>query len=96
MFILHLDVVVKQGGENAFEAFYCDTFYKAVTKQIGFSQTQLLKDKAPESRTHRLVIAFESEELQKKWMASELHQDVSAKLQEHIAKVCSADYFDAT
>ena len=95
MFILHLDLAIKQGNDSGFEVFYRDVFYKAIAKQPGFSQTQLLRDKVPQSRTHRLVIAFENEDLQKRWVASELHRDVSARLQEYIAKVCAADSFDA-
>lgn len=94
MFILHLDLAIKQGGEEAFEAFYRDVFHKAIAEQPGFSQAQLLQDKVPQSRTHRLAIVFENEELQKGWVATELHNQVSSKMMQLIAKVCSADSFE--
>jgi heme-degrading monooxygenase HmoA len=94
MFVIQLDLGVKDGCGAAFEAFYREVFQPALAQQPGFSQTQLLTDHAPQARTHRLAIAFESEALQKKWMATELHDQVSAKLMELISKVCSADQFD--
>lgn len=95
MFVLHLELGVKEGSEAAFEAFYRDVFHQAIAQQPGFSQTQLLRDKTTQSRTHRLVIAFENEELQKGWVATELHHQVSSKMMQLIAKVCSADSFEA-
>lgn len=94
MFVLHLDLKAKPDSEAAFEAFYREIFHPAIAKQPGFSQTQLLRDKAQGARTHRLIVAFESEALQQKWVATELHGQVASKLMESIAEVHSADPFD--
>lgn len=94
MFVLHLDLAVKPDGEAAFDAFYREVFCPAISRQHGFVQTQLLRDPAHAARTHRLVIVFDSEHLQKQWVESDLHRQVASQLQTHIAAVCSADSFD--
>jgi heme-degrading monooxygenase HmoA len=80
MFTLHVDLSVKPGMTKALEVTYRDIFAPAISKQAGFSETKLLKARSPEAHSHRLVIAFESEELQKKWVATDLHQEVWPKM----------------
>ena len=94
MFILHVDLTAKAGLSDALMATYRDVFCPAIAKQPGFLETKLLRSKPPMARTHRLVIVFEKEELQKQWVATDLHQEAWKELKGNIAKVCSVDFFD--
>lgn len=76
MFILHVDLSVKPGMTKALEGTYRDVFVPAISKQAGFSEAKLLRAISSEAHSHWLVIAFESEELQKQLVATELHQQV--------------------
>ena len=80
MFILHVDVSVKPGMTKALEGTYRDVFVPAISKQAGFSEVKLLRAISSEGHSHRLVIAFEREELQKQWVATDLHQQVWPKM----------------
>jgi heme-degrading monooxygenase HmoA len=93
MFILHVDLTVKSGMTEALKGTYRDVFCPAISKQPGFSETKLLQAKPPGARTHRLVIGFEKEELQKKWVATDLHQQVWPKMEANIEKY-SVDFFE--
>jgi heme-degrading monooxygenase HmoA len=94
MFILHVDLKVKPGRADALKATYRDVFIPAITKQPGFAETKLLQARSDEARTHRLIIAFEKEELQKKWLATDLHQKVWPEMETNIAQY-SVDLFDS-
>jgi heme-degrading monooxygenase HmoA len=93
MFILHVDLSVKSGMTEALKSTYRGVFCPAISEQPGFSETKLLRAKSSEARTHRLVIEFESEELQKKWVATNLHQEVWPQMEAAIAQY-SVDYFE--
>ena len=93
MFTLHVDLSVKPGMTKALEVTYRDIFVPAISKQLGFSETKLLKTISPEAHSHRLVIAFESEELQKKWVATDLHQQVWPKMDANMAQF-SVHYYE--
>jgi heme-degrading monooxygenase HmoA len=80
MFTLHVDLSVQPGMTKALEGTYRDVFAPAISKQAGFSETKLLRALSSEAHSHRLVIAFESETLQKKWVATDLHQEVWPKM----------------
>jgi heme-degrading monooxygenase HmoA len=84
MFILHADLSVKPGMTKALEGTYRDVFVPAISKQAGFSEVKLLRAISSEANSHRLVIAFEREELQKKWVATDLHQEVWLKMEASI------------
>jgi len=92
MFILHVDLSVKEGMTKALEGTYRDVFVPAISKQAGYSEAKLLRAISSEAHSHRLVIAFESEELQKKWVATDLHQQVWPKMEMNIAEY-SVDSF---
>jgi heme-degrading monooxygenase HmoA len=93
VFVLHVDLRVKPGAADALKATYRDTFCPAISKQPGFLQANLLQARAPELRTYRLVIAFEEEELQKTWVATDLHQHVWSKMEANISQY-SVDSFE--
>ena len=86
MFILHVDLSVKPGMTKALEDTYRDVFVPAISKQAGFSETKLLWAISSEAQRHRLVIAFESETLQKKWVATDLHQEVWPKMHANMSQ----------
>ena len=65
MFILHVDLSVRPGMTKALEGTYRDVFVAAISKHAGFSESKLLRAISSEAHSHRLVIALESEELQK-------------------------------
>ena len=86
MFVLHVDLSVKPGMANALEVTYRNIFMPAISKQAGFSEVKLLRPISSEAHSHRLVIAFEKEELQKKWVATDLHQEVWPKMEANMAQ----------
>ncbi len=93
MFILHVDLSVKPGMTKALESTYRDVFVPAISKQAGFSETKLLRAISSEAHSHRLVIAFELEELQKKWVATDLHQEVWPKMDANMSQF-SVHYYE--
>jgi heme-degrading monooxygenase HmoA len=93
MFILHVDLSVKPGMTKALEGTYRDVFVPAISKQAGFSETKLLRSISSEAHSHRLVIAFEREELQKKWVATDLHQEVWPKMDANMSQF-SVHYYE--
>jgi heme-degrading monooxygenase HmoA len=92
MFILHVDLSVKPGMTKALEGTYRDVFVPAISKQAGFSETKLLRAISSEANSHRLVIAFESETLQKKWVATDLHQEVWPKMDANMVQFSVHNY----
>jgi heme-degrading monooxygenase HmoA len=79
---LHLDLEVDPAKESEMLANFRKTFRPAISKQPGFVDVKLLKlqsalaGKAPANSTYRLLISFETEEQRKKWVATDLHQQV--------------------
>ena len=75
MFILNVDLDVKSGSEQALENTFRTVFIPAISKQEGFSRTQLLRPHAS-GTPYRLSIEFQTHALQHKWVAQPLHQEV--------------------
>jgi heme-degrading monooxygenase HmoA len=94
MFTLHVDLSVKSGMTKALEVTYRDIFVPAISKQAGFSETKLLRAISAEAQSHRLVIAFENEELQQKWVATDLHQQVWPKMNANMVQF-SVHYYES-
>ena len=92
MFVLHVDLSVKPAMTKALEVTYRDIFVPAISKQAGFSEAKLLRATSSEVHSHRLVIAFESEELQKKWVATDLHQEVWPKMDANMVQFSVHNY----
>lgn len=75
MFVLHVDFKSRSDSRQALEDNYEGVFRPAISSQPGFDHVLLLQsDKYPNE--YRLVIAFQNEPFQKKWVASSLHQEV--------------------
>jgi hypothetical protein len=79
---LHLDLEVDPAKESEMLANFRKTFRPAISKQPGFVDVKLLKlqgalaGKAPANSMYRLLISFETEDLRKRWVATDLHQQV--------------------
>jgi heme-degrading monooxygenase HmoA len=91
MFVLFVDMKIKPGSQQALETTYTETFRPAISKQEGFCAVELLRSNR-DSGEYRLSIAFESHPLQKKWVASDLHQDVWPRMEDHCADYSVNDY----
>jgi heme-degrading monooxygenase HmoA len=91
VFILNVDLYVKSGSDKGLENIFKDNFVPAISKQDGFSRTQLLRPRESES-PYRLVIEFQSLELQQKWVAQPLHQDVWSQMGAHFSKYSAHNY----
>jgi heme-degrading monooxygenase HmoA len=85
MFTLHVDLSLEPGTTELLERIYREVFRPPLSKQPGFSETQLLRPRL-EVQGYRLVIAFEDEEFQKKWVATDLHQEVWPKMESFVGQ----------
>ncbi|HUY12842.1 MAG TPA: antibiotic biosynthesis monooxygenase [Terriglobia bacterium] len=84
MFVLHVEMEIKPGLQHALEKTYVETFRPAISRQEGFSAMNLLRPS--EDGDYRLSIAFDSQPLQQKWVATDVHQQVWPLMENH----CSA------
>jgi heme-degrading monooxygenase HmoA len=91
MFVLFVDMKLNPGAQAGLEKTYTDTFRPAISKQEGFRDVELLRPNQA-GGDWRLRIAFESHDLQKKWVALDLHQVVWPQMQSHFADFSVNDY----
>ena len=91
MFVLFVDMKIKPGSQQALEKTYTETFRPAISRQEGFRGVELLRSNQ-DGGEYRLSIAFESHPLQKKWVASDLHQDVWPRMEDYCADYSVNDY----
>jgi heme-degrading monooxygenase HmoA len=91
MFVLFVDMKLNPGAQASLEKTYTDTFRPAISKQEGFRDVELLRPNQA-GGDWRLRIAFESHDLQKKWVALDLHQVVWPQMQSHFADFSVNDY----
>jgi heme-degrading monooxygenase HmoA len=82
MFVLHVDLQAKSGSRASLERTFLETFRPAISAQEGFAGVSLLRSKENEN-DYRLVIAFNSQDLQQKWVATEVHQRVWPQMERH-------------
>jgi heme-degrading monooxygenase HmoA len=75
VFILNVDLDVKSGSEQNLENTFRTIFVPAISKQEGFSRTQLLRPH-DSGGAYRLSIEFQSHAMQQKWVALPLHQQI--------------------
>jgi len=83
MYVLHLNLKIKDGEGLATERDFHGPFKAAISKQEGFKSVALLRP--VDGGDTVLTIAFESRELQQKWVATELHQQVWSLMERHFA-----------
>jgi heme-degrading monooxygenase HmoA len=75
MFMLHIDLKVKAGQQEALEKTYLEKFRPAISAQEGFSAAQLLRSNE-DDLNYRLALSFDRQASQQKWVATDLHQVV--------------------
>jgi heme-degrading monooxygenase HmoA len=91
MFVLHVDLEVRPDSGQGLESTYEGAFRPAITSQPGFHHVLLLhSDKDP--NRYRLVIAFQDEQSQKKWVATSLHQEVWPRMEANCSS-CEVETF---
>jgi len=93
MFTVHMDLVAREGVSNDLSTFYRETFRQAIRMQPGFLATQLLAAHSPSEWTHRLLIAFKTQEQFFQWVNSAIHREVSKSLEVSVASVGPAAFF---
>jgi heme-degrading monooxygenase HmoA len=91
MFILHIDMTVKPGSEQALEKAYRQNFRPAVSAQEGFEDVNLLRP-SREDVNYRLSIAFDHQSSQQKWVATALHDQVWPMMATHCTE-CLVKYY---
>jgi heme-degrading monooxygenase HmoA len=91
MFILNVDLSVKPGSGPALERTFKTIFVPAISKQEGFAQAALLRPGIA-GADYRLVLGFENQTMQQKWVATPLHQEVWPRMEGHCAKYAVQDY----
>jgi heme-degrading monooxygenase HmoA len=91
MFVLFVDMQVKPGSQPTLEKTYTEIFRPAISRQDGFRWVELLRSNR-DSGEYRLSIAFAVHDLQKKWVASDLHQEVWPQVEAHCLEYSVKDY----
>jgi heme-degrading monooxygenase HmoA len=91
MFILNVDLSVKPGSGPALERTFKTIFVPAISQQEGFAQAALLRPGIADA-DYRLVLGFENQTMQQKWVATPLHQEVWPRMEGHCAKYAVQDY----
>jgi heme-degrading monooxygenase HmoA len=91
VFVLNVDLDVRSGSEENLESTFRTVFVPAISKQEGFSDTQLLRPR-DSGAAYRLVIRFQNQELQQKWVAQPLHQEVWPQMEANCSKYSVHNY----
>jgi heme-degrading monooxygenase HmoA len=91
MFVLFVDIKLRPGSQQTLEKTYAEIFRPAITGQEGFRGVELLRSNH-DGGEYRLSIAFESHALQKKWVATDLHQEVWPQMEGQCADYSVTDY----
>ena len=80
MLVLHVDLEARSDSRRALESTYEEVFRPAISSQPGFDHVLLLQS-GSDQNGYRLVIAFQDEVSQKKWVATGLHQEIWPKME---------------
>lgn len=91
MYLLNVDLTVKAGSELSLEKTFKTVFVPAITKQEGFSRTALLRPTETGSN-YRLVIGFQNQTTQQKWVAAPLHQEVWPQMESNFSNYSVLTY----
>jgi heme-degrading monooxygenase HmoA len=94
MFVLHAAIKVKSGHEKAAQSVFAETFEQAISAQPGFKCVEFLKPL--EGGEYVLVIGFESEALQQKWVGTDLHSQVWSQMEANFDGWTAKRYRSAT
>jgi heme-degrading monooxygenase HmoA len=82
--VLHVKITTQSGHGAEMEKTFHETFYPAVSSQAGFKYSDLLKEQGGDN-SYVLTIAFESEDLRMRWVATDLHQEVWPQMAAHMS-----------
>jgi heme-degrading monooxygenase HmoA len=83
MFVLHVDLQVKPGSQQALEDTFAGTFFPAISQQGGFRAVKMLRPFEDDGGDYRLSIAFDDRHAQQTWVATDLHQAVWPQMESH-------------
>jgi heme-degrading monooxygenase HmoA len=75
MFVLHIDLELKAGAQEALKTAFRDTFRPAISAQDGFLAAELLQP-LDSASAYCLELAFDQQATQQQWVATDLHQQV--------------------
>lgn len=92
MFILNVDLNVKPGSQEPLEQTYKNIFVPAISQQEGFTRAELLRPNDAGTADYRLVIGFENQTLQQKWVTVPLHQEIWPQMEGHCTKYSVQGY----
>lgn len=92
MFVLHVKIEMKSGQGPAAERVFAGPFKAAISAQEGFASVQFLRPK--DGGLYILSIAFDSQAMQQKWVATDLHDHVWSDMEQHFDRY-SLDTFTA-
>jgi heme-degrading monooxygenase HmoA len=79
VFVLHVTIKVKPGQEAVAQGVFAGPFKAAIVAQPGFKDVRFLKPL--DGGEYVLAIAFESQTLQQKWVATDLHTQVWSQME---------------
>lgn len=79
MIELHIHLEPFAGKEGELESAFRDAFVPAISVQQGFRRVALLKARDA-LRRYQIHLAFDSEELRLKWVASREHQEAFPRI----------------
>ena len=82
MFVLNVDLNIKPGAGENLETTFRQVFIPAISQQEGFARAELLRPQ-DDGADYRLVIGFDNQPLQQKWVAAPLHQEVWPQVEAH-------------
>ena len=91
MFVLHIELKVKPGLQQALEKTYLGKFRPAISAQEGFNAVQLLHSKEDDAN-YRLCLTFDQQGSQQKWVATDLHQEVWPAIADQCAEFSVQGY----
>jgi heme-degrading monooxygenase HmoA len=80
MFVLNVDLKVRSDAGPTLEKAFGEVFRPAISSQPGFEHILLLHSGKNQDE-YRLGIAFQDETSQKRWVATDLHQEVWPKIE---------------
>jgi heme-degrading monooxygenase HmoA len=79
VYVVQVTITVKPGHEQAAQSIFAGPFRPAISAQPGFKGVEFLKP--IDGAEYVLSIAFESQTLQQKWVATNLHTQVWSQME---------------
>jgi heme-degrading monooxygenase HmoA len=83
MFVVNVEMTIKPGLQRAFEQAFVEIFRPVISRQEGFHAVELLRPAGQSD--YRLSIAFDSQALQQRWVATDVHKQLWPQMEAHCA-----------